>query len=423
MPVKTGRVVLIAILAVIVASTVVLAANIASTLADGNARQAALDPFYAPPQPLDAAPGTLLRTEPLAFADPVETTDVEGGTAYRMLYVSARPDGTAAVSGAMVFIPDTPAPAEGRPVLAWAHGTVGMGDACAPSRSTKGINDMAGWLEQALSLGWVVVATDYVGLGTPGPELYLVAQAEVNDLVHSVQAVRQWDLADAGTRYAVYGHSQGGHSALWAGHLAEEIDPTLDLVGVAAAAPAAMLPEIVSVQWDTAAGWAIGPEALVAWRAIDPSLPLQGVVTDAGISNYERLADECIMLAALEGLARNDLGQSFFAVDPVTAPGWSSVIEDQTPPPLPADMPVFVAQGTADEVVLAWPNALLQEEWCAAGSSLSMLWMGNVGHVPAAINAGPQAITWIADRFADRPAARTCDVPPPVAPTPGPPAP
>ena len=423
MPVKTGRVVLIAILAVIVASTVVLAANIASTLADGNARQAALDPFYAPPQPLDAAPGTLLRTEPLAFADPVETTDVEGGTAYRMLYVSARPDGTAAVSGAMVFIPDTPAPAEGRPVLAWAHGTVGMGDACAPSRSTKGINDMAGWLEQALSLGWVVVATDYVGLGTPGPELYLVAQAEVNDLVHSVQAVRQWDLADAGTRYAVYGHSQGGHSALWAGHLAEEIDPTLDLVGVAAAAPAAMLPEIVSVQWDTAAGWAIGPEALVAWRAIDPSLPLQGVVTDAGISNYERLADECIMLAALEGLARNDLGQSFFAVDPVTAPGWSSVIEDQTPPPLPEDMPVFVAQGTADEVVLAWPNALLQEEWCAAGSSLSMLWMGNVGHVPAAINAGPQAITWIADRFAERPVVRTCDVPPPVAPTPGPPAP
>ena len=83
-------------------------------------------------------------------------------------------------------------------------------------------------------------------------------------------------------------------------------------------------------------------------------------------------------------------------------------------------MPVFVAQGTADEVVLAWPNALLQEEWCAAGSSLSMLWMGNVGHVPAAINAGPQAITWIADRFADRPVARSCDVPPAVAPTPAP---
>jgi hypothetical protein len=418
--VKTGRVVLIALLALLVAGAVLVTATIATSVADGNARQEALDPFYAPPQPLTAPPGTLLRTEPLAFAHPVATTEVDGGTAYRMLYVSARPDGETAVSGAMVFVPDAPAPAEGRPVLAWAHGTVGMGDACAPSRSSKGINDMAGWLEQALSLGWVVVATDYVGLGTPGPELYLVAQAEVNDIVHSVQALRQWDIAQAGDRYAVYGHSQGGHSALWAGHLAEAIDPSLTLVGVAAAAPAAMLPEVVSVQWDTAAGWAIGPEALVAWRAIDPSLPIDGIVTKAGQDNYERLADECITLAALEGLARNDLGQSFFAIDPVEAPGWSEVIADQTPPPMPSDMPVFIAQGTADEVVLAWPNALLQEEWCAAGSSLSMLWMGNVGHVPAAINAGPQAITWIADRFADRPVARTCDVPPPVAPRPTP---
>jgi pimeloyl-ACP methyl ester carboxylesterase len=418
--VTTGRVVLIAFLALLLAGGVLIAANIASTVADGNARQAALDPFYAPPDPLGGAPGTLLRTAPLDFADPETTTEVEGGTAYRMLYVSARPDGTPAVSGAMVFIPDAPAPAEGRPVLAWAHGTVGMGDACAPSRSTTGINDMDGWLEQAMSLGWVVVATDYVGLGTPGPELYLVAQAEVNDIVHSVQAVREWETAAAGDRYAVYGHSQGGHSALWAGHLADDIDPSLDLVGVAAAAPAAMLPEIVSVQWDTAAGWAIGPEALVAWREIDASLPLQGVVTDAGANNYERLADECILLAALEGMARNDLGQSFFAIDPVDAPGWSEVIAGQTPPPLPADIPVFVAQGTADEVVLAWPNALLQEEWCAAGSSLSMLWMGGVDHMKAAITAGPQAITWIADRFADRPAGRTCDVPPAVAPVPTP---
>ena len=418
MPVTAGRVVLISLLAVALAVGILLVANVAASVADGNARQSALDPFYAPPDPLDATPGTLLRTAPLDFADPAESIEVEGGTAYRMLYVSARPDGTPAVSGAMVFVPDAPAPAEGRPVLAWAHGTVGMGDACAPSRSSKGINDMSGWLEQALSLGWLVVATDYIGLGTPGPELYLVAQAEVNDIVHSVQAVRSWDVAAAGDRYAVYGHSQGGHSALWAGHLAQEIDPALTLVGVAAAAPAALLPEIVSVQWDTAAGWAIGPEALVAWREIDPALPIEGVVTGAGIDNYERLAEECITLAALEGLARNDLGQTFFAVDPVDVPGWSQVITDQTPPPLPADVPAFVAQGTADEVVLAWPNALLQQEWCEAGSALSMLWMGEVNHLKAAITAGPEAISWIADRFADRPAPRTCDVPPPVAPSP-----
>ena len=405
-------------LALVLTGAVVAAGTIAGGRAQSDETQAQLAPFYTPPDPLDATPGTLLRVEPLTFADPPLSMDVDGGTAYRLLYVSARPDGSSAVSGAMVFLPDTPAPAQGRPVLAWAHGTVGMGDACAPSRDPQGTTDMAGWLEQSLALGWVVVATDYVGLGTPGPELYLVAQAEANDVVHSVQALRAWDLAEAGDRYAVYGHSQGGHSALWTGHLAAGIDPSLELVGVAAAAPAAMLPEIVSVQWETAAGWAIGPEALVGWQYIDPSLPIEGVLTQAGKDNAERLALECIEPAALEGYLRTDVGQNFFTVNPSDNPGWADLIAEQTPPPMPADMPVFIAQGTADDVVLPWPQAMLQEQWCQAGSTLTMEWLGGVNHVEAAIVAGPAAMVWNADRFAGRPAPRTCDVPPPVPPTP-----
>ena len=413
-----GRIVLIAIAALLVALGVVGTAQVLSAQAQSNARQTALDPFYTPPSPLPGGPGTLIRTAPLDFVDPVESIEVEGGTAYRMLYVSARPDDSPAASGAMVFIPDSPAPAEGRPVLAWAHGTVGMGDSCAPSRTPRGMADLDVWLEQAMALGWVVVATDYVGLGTPGDELYLVSNAEANDVVHSVQALRSWDLAQASNRYAVYGHSQGGHSALWTGHLSDDIDPSLELVGVAAAAPAALLPEIVGVQWDTAAGWAIGPEALVGWQFVDPTLPIDGVLTQAGRDNAERLAQECIEPAALEGYLRTDLGQDFFAVNPSDTPGWADLISEQTPPPLPADMPVFVAQGTADEVVLPWPQAMLQEEWCAAGSTLAVDWLGGVNHMKAAIVAGPEAMLWIADRFAGRPAPRTCDVPPPIAPEP-----
>jgi hypothetical protein len=415
--VKASRVVLIVLLAVLLSGGIVVAGNVAGTITQRDDTQAALDPFYAPPATL-GAPGTVIRAEPLTFLDPAQDIEGDGGTAYRMLYVSARPDDSPAASGAMVFIPDTPAPPEGRPVLAWAHGTVGMGDSCAPSRSPNGTADMAGWLEQALSLGWVVVATDYVGLGTPGPELYLVSEAEANDVVHSVQAVRSWEPAQAGSTYAVYGHSQGGHSALWTGHLAADIDPSLTLVGVAAAAPAALLPEIVGVQWDTAAGWAIGPEAMVGWQYVDPTLPIDGVLTQAGRDNADRLAQECIEPAALEGYLRTDLGQDFFSVNPSEAPGWAQLIANQTPPPLPADMPAFVAQGTADEVVLPWPQAMLQEQWCEAGSTLTMDWMGGVNHMKAAIVAGPSAITWIADRFAGRPAPRTCDVPPAVAPEP-----
>lgn len=403
---------LLAFLALLLAVGVVGVAQVLNARAQADSLQTSLDPFYTPPDPLPTEPGTVLRVEPLTFDD--TTFSIDGGSAYRMLYVSERPDGTPAASGAMVFIPDSPAPPEGRPVVAWAHGTVGMGDACAPSRSVTGTDDLGDSLAEMVQQGWVVVATDYVGLGTPGVELYIVAQAEANDVVNSVRAARNWDEAQAGSTYAVFGHSQGGHSSLWTGHLGPKIAPELSLVGVAAAAPAAELPLIMGAQWDTAVGWAIGPEATVAWQSIEPGLPLDGVLTPAGIDNTERLAEECIKQAALEGLVRSNFGDQYFQIDPRESAPWANLVEAQTPPPLPSDMPVMIAQGTTDEVVLAWPNAVLQEKWCAAGSTLSMLWMGDVGHLAAAKTAGPQVVSWIADRFAGKPATAACDGPIPV---------
>ncbi|MEY2990532.1 MAG: hypothetical protein RLZZ163_1448 [Actinomycetota bacterium] len=385
---------------------------ISSNIERGDA-QSAIEPFYVPPDPLPATPGTVLRMEPLGV-------DVPGAQAYRMLYVSERPDGTPAASGGMVFIPNTPAPPEGRPVVAWAHGTVGMGDACAPSRAANPLGDTDNWLDQMMALGWVVTATDYVGLGTPGPELYLVKEAEVRDVVNSVRAARNIDEAQAGSDYVVWGHSQGGHSTLWSGHLAPELAPELNLLGVAAAAPAAELADIMGAQWNTLVGWGIGPEVLISWPYVDAELSADQVATATGMRTYEQLANDCTYdkQLTMEVLGLRAAGQDFFATNPMTLRAWSAFVAEQTPPPLPPEMPVFLAQGMADEIVLAWPNAKLQNSWCAAGSTLSSLWMGGIGHLAAATTAGPTAVVWIADRFAGRPAERTCDVPPPVEPFP-----
>ena len=418
MRVKPGRVVLYAFLAALLVGAITAVSVVVGTITQTRWAQEQLASFYTPPDLLPGPPGTVIRTEPLVVPQLGTTVDVEGGTAYRMLYVTDRPDGTPLVSGAMYFVPDTPAPPEGRPVVAWAHGTVGMGDSCAPSRSAKPISQLTAFLPQMLERGWVVVATDYAGLGTPGPQQYLVGQSEARDVVNSVRAVRSIPDVNAGSRYVVMGHSQGGHSSLWTGMLSSDLAPDLRLDGVLALAPAAELRPIVGVQWNQAAGWAIGPSATVGWTSFDPSLPLDGTLTQAGLENYLRLADECIMLSALEGIARSDLGRTFFAVDPDDVPAWSSLIADQTPTPLPADLPVWLAQGTADDVVLPWPNAILQESWCAAGSTITALWLEGVGHLQMPFAAGPDAVPWIADRFAGLPAPSSCDVPPPVPPSP-----
>lgn len=372
--------------------------------------QAAIAGFYVPPAPIPAQPGTVIRTEPLGVAVP-------GATALRMLYTSERPDGTPAVSGGMIFIPTSPAPGGGRPVVAWAHGTLGMGDACAPSRSDNPLGDTANWLDQMISLGYVVVATDYTGFGTPGPNLYLVGEAEARDVVNSVRAARNIEQADASSEWIVWGHSQGGHSALWTGHLAKELAPELTLKAVAAAAPAAELSDIIDAQWQTAVGWAIGPEVVSSWPYYYPELNAEGFVSASGLRNTERLANECIVPAALEGFLRTDFGQDYFAAKPTTNAAWGAAARAQTPAPLPSSMPVFVAQSIADTVVLAWPNAVLQNEWCAAGSDLTMAWLGMVSHQDTAMTVGPEAVAWIDDRFNDRPTTRTCNVPPPVAPS------
>jgi len=372
-------------------------------------QQRQLDAFYLAPDPLPGPPGTLIRTEPL-------DVDVPGATALRMLYVTERPDGTPAVSGGMVFIPDIPAPTSGRPVVAWAHGTVGMGDACAPSRAVNPLRDTDVWLAQMMAMGWVVTATDYAGLGTSGPELYLVGHAEARDVVNSVLAIADIPGANPGNRYAVWGHSQGGHSALWTGQLTKTLAPGLELVGVAAAAPAARLVDIMQAQWNTEVGWVIGPEVAISWPAVNPTLSTDGVLTTTGERALGQIADQCLSNDAviIDVGALSLGGNQFFAVNPLGVPAWLAQAKAQSPIEPLTQTPTFIAQGTADEVVLPWPNAILQQDWCRAGVDLDMLWLGQVNHSMAAITAGPAAVDWIADRFSGQAAPRTCDVPPPV---------
>lgn len=395
--------------ALVLAVAALGAAVIGSKIVARDRTQEALDPFYATPDPLPGPPGTLVRYEPLGV-------DVPGATALRILYVSQRPDGTNAVSGGMAFIPDAPAPEGGRPVVAWAHGTIGQGEACAPSRSSNPLQDTANWLDTMMQRGWLVVSTDYTGLGTEGPNLYLVGQAEASDVVHSVQAAQQLPAANASNRFIAWGHSQGGHSVLWTAHLAKRIAPELDLVAVAAAAPAAELADIMGAQWSGVAGWAIGPEVMDSWPVVDPALPVDPVLTSAGRDNSSRLAHECIVAAALEGYVRSDAGQSFFAVDPLSDASWKAMIDEQTPAPLPSSLPLLIGQSTADNVVLAWPQAALQEKWCASGSNLTMDWLGKVSHQDTAITMGPYAVSWMEQRLAGVPAVPNCAATPPVEP-------
>lgn len=373
-----------------------------------SARQRRLAPFYVPPTGWrDTAPGALLRSEPLGAT-------IEGGRAWRVLYRSERGDGRPSVSSGMVLAPRTGTPPPGgRPIVAWAHGTVGLGDACAPSRAADPLGQLA-WAEGMLRAGFVVTATDYAGLGTPGTERYLVGADEARDVLNSVRAARAIPEAAAGTDLAVYGHSQGGHSALWTGSVAPNYAPEFRLVGIAAAAPAAELTALVSLQDRSAIAWVIGPEVVAAWPLDDPTLSPRAIVSRAGLRFGARIGRRCILEGALEGIILQQFGRRYFTGDPTRNPAWSRAFAEQTPPPLPASLPVLVAQGLDDTVVLPPTTALLEQRWCAAGSRVTMAWLGDLGHIKTGLTAGPLASTWFQQRFAGVEAGSTCGTVDPV---------
>ncbi|MEX2298872.1 MAG: lipase family protein, partial [Dongiaceae bacterium] len=162
--------------------------------------------FYAATQQeLAGTPGTVIRWEPLAGAP-------WGSKAYLVLYRSTGLQGEPIAVSGVVVVPDAE-PAGGYEFIAWAHPTTGVDDKCAPSlslvldvfKTIPGLDDM-------VKRGYVVTATDYPGLGTAGEHPYLVGVSEGRAVLDSVRAARQIAGPTASSRFAVWGHSQGGHA-------------------------------------------------------------------------------------------------------------------------------------------------------------------------------------------------------------------
>ena len=132
--------------------------------------------------------------------------------AYRILYSTPDQHGRMATSTGDVQLPQGTPPPGGWPVIAWAHGTTGLGDDCTPStypRTERDSTYLGHWLRQ----GYAIVATDYAGLGTPGLMSYLNGAVAASSIVDSVKAAQQVGVPLSRT-WAIVGQSQGAGAAL-----------------------------------------------------------------------------------------------------------------------------------------------------------------------------------------------------------------
>jgi acetyl esterase/lipase len=361
------------------------------------------DLYAVGPGDLLGPSGTLIRSEIVA-GDPATAAS------YRVLYRTLGLDGRMTAVSGMVMIPTLPPPPGGRPIVAWAHPTTGVEAQCAPSLARVFFASVQG-LEDMLGRGYIVTATDYPGLGTAGPHPYLVGVSEGRAVLDSVRAAAALPGASADGRFAVWGHSQGGHAALFAGLLAGQYAPEWRLVGVAAAAPATELARLLKEDIDTDGGRNLTAMSLWSWSRVYHA-SLATVVTPEAVSVIDRLAGLCIERwfdVFTRRAPTQALRRSFLKVNDLAgAEPWRKLLAQDTPGLPTGSVPVFLAQGSADKVVQPEVTAAYAHALCRNGGAVEFDALEGVGQAFIARDAAPAAIAWIADRFANKTPASTC---------------
>ena len=362
------------------------------------------DAFYLPPDPLPSdVPGTLIRTQEI---EPFS----EGSKAWRVLYVSTAVDGTAIAVSGMVAAPGGGAPEGGYDVVTWAHGTKGVSDPCTPSKGYRsGFHDFYDIAPQLVAAGYVGVSTDYEGLGTPGIHPYLVGPSEGRGVLDIVKAAGQIEGVGAGNRVVVWGRSQGGHAALFAGEIAPSWAPELEVLGVISAAPASEFAAIVSplgVEIPGARGFIW--QLTVGLEASYSELSLDDLYGADALSAIEMLLDEEACGADVGEVAAGFDGAGF-ETSPLELPAWVTRLQENSPGNAVTEVPILLMQGEADMVVPSFLTGILYANLCLIGDEVDYRVFEDFGHNDSTQQNMPLMLGWTETRFAGEPAATTCE--------------
>ena len=358
--------------------------------------------FYAATSAeLAGPPGTMIRHE--------EHHGGGVGKVYRVLYRSTGLAGEPIAVSGLVIVPHGEAPSGGRDIVAWAHPTTGVVQSCAPSLERNVLETIPG-LSDFLSRGYVVVATDYPGLGTAGTHPYLVGTSEGRAVLDSVRAARAIEEASAGDRFAVWGHSQGGHAALFAGELAASYAPELKLVGVAAAAPAVELGALVEAEANTMNGNILTALAVWSWSRVY-STPLESIVNPAAVPAVDQIAGTClesVRNALTERKAEHKIVGGFLAADPSKVEPWKKFLTENSPGTRYRNVPLLIARSTSDADIPPAISANFVERLCHDRAHVRVVTLDGVAHYNMGIATAEVAVGWIGDRFDGVPAPNSC---------------
>lgn len=311
----------------------------------------------------------------------------------------------------MVIAPRDRSSAGPRRVIAWTHGLIGISKRCAPSLGNTNFTLIPA-LDDVVRRGYTVVAPDYPGLGSDMVHPVLVGTSEGKSTLDAVRAARGIPEAEAGSRFAVWGESQGGHAALWTGQLWSSYAPDLQLVGIAAIVPPTDLHRNFKEGSDARVRALLTAYTATSWsRYYGASMSILGPRSVQNVMT--RLADNnCVnfdakpklgtiigIVIAQRAIRNLDLG---------TKQPWGRLMRENSPSAAAIKVPALIATGTGDTIVAPAVVRDFARAACASGKTVRFISVPGGEHGTVARTEAEATLGWIDARFAGGRAPSNC---------------
>lgn len=343
-----------------------------------------------------------------------------GGTTHLVMYRSTSAKGEPVAVSGVVSVPTGTAPEGGWPVISWGHGTTGMADDCAPSRSL--VDQQTGVYTASMDQttadlvgeGYAVVRTDYEGLGTPGPHPYLMGQSAGAAMTDIVLAAHELS-ADLSPSWVAMGHSQGGQAALFTSRFTDAYSPSLDLAGIVALAPPSQLGVVIDMAGGdppsgtnpeeeraaasdagSGAGF-LGPLIVAAARVSD--VPVDDVVSPQGQRLLPQLETKCIAeLFAKDSFG--GMGLDTFVRDRADLSTIRRTVGTNDAAELHPQVPVLIVHGTKDTTVPILLSDRLSEQYEKQGADVEYVRVPGADHISLLEESAPRVRAWVSRSLA-----------------------
>lgn len=376
-------------------------------------------------------------------------TPIKGAQAWRIAYISSDAMDRKTIATGLVVAPIGPAPAGGRPIMSWAHGTTGSAQNCGPSQvlnpavplnqyfSLNG-NSWTDYgipsLEEFIAEGYVVVATDYQGLGGGGRHQYSVAISNGKDAINAARAAGAMKETGANKKALIYGWSQGGGATIAAAGLTNYIRQTgtafdqLEMIGFVALAPDYIASLAPSRNLDQAGADKFINEGVAKFssnvfdfthatmyfwgtQAAFPNLKLTDLFTDEGAKVVDTIySNKCMHVASdTFGFLYGSNFKSLLKPTPTNTMAWANALLQGSVPLAKPIAPVMIYYGDKDTTMPPVMGQIYQGQMCKLGGNVGRMQLpGEQNHFTTPPLAKQFYIPWVKDRVAGKPLANAC---------------